>query len=191
MTTFSQPCPDPHDELTRHLPAMRAFAISLTRNVTAADDLVQDSIVNAWTNLDKFQPGTNLRAWLFTVQRNTFYSNHRKRRREVADPEGLHAARLFQNPAHDGRLAFSDFLRAFAQLSPEHREVLVLIGASDVSYEDAAAAMGVPTGTVKSRASRARARLCALLGLVEGESLLPSVNATSQAVLGRAIGHHA
>jgi RNA polymerase sigma-70 factor (ECF subfamily) len=77
---------DPRDELPEHLNALRAFAISLTRNVAAADDLVQDTIVKAWTNLDKFQPGSNLRAWLFTILRNTFYSDKRKTRREVPDP---------------------------------------------------------------------------------------------------------
>ncbi len=79
---------DPRDELPEHLPALRAFAISLTRNVAVADDLVQDTIVKAWTNFDKFTEGTNLRAWLFTILRNTFYSDKRKHRREVPDPEG-------------------------------------------------------------------------------------------------------
>lgn len=62
----------PRDELVDHLPALRAFALSLTREGASADDLVQDTIVKAWTNMDKFQPGTNLRAWLFTILRNTF-----------------------------------------------------------------------------------------------------------------------
>src|SRR5690606_8751664 len=148
---------------------LRAFALSLTRNASAADDLVQDTIVKAWSNIDRFQRGTNLRAWLFTILRNTFYSDRRKRKREVADPDGIHAASLFDKPAHDGRLAMNDFLQAFDQLSPEHREVLVLVGASGFSYEDAAAMMGVAVGTVKSRANRARARLAEMLHLAEGE----------------------
>ncbi len=65
---------DPREEMLDHLPALRAFAMSLTRNLSAADDLVQDTIVKAWSNLDKFRWGTNLRAWLFTILRNTFYS---------------------------------------------------------------------------------------------------------------------
>lgn len=161
---------DPRDELPEHLKALRAFAISLTRNVAAADDLVQDTIVKAWTNFDKFEPGTNLRAWLFRIQRNTFFSNSRKNRREVADPDGIHASRQFVKPDHDGKLAFTEFLVAFDKLSPEHREALILVGASGYSYGEAAEMMGVAVGTVKSRANRARARLCELLGLADGEN---------------------
>ena len=176
---------DPRDELPEHLNALRAFAISLTRNVAAADDLVQDTIVKAWTNLDKFQPGSNLRAWLFTILRNTFYSDKRKTRREVADPEGIYAASLCEKPSHDGRLALADFRRAFDQLSPEHREVLILVGASGFAYEEASVMMGVAVGTVKSRANRARARLAEMLGLEEGEELLSGVDGATLAVLGR------
>lgn len=176
---------DPREEIADHLGALRAFAISLTRNVSAADDLVQDTIVKAWTHIDKFQPGSNLRAWLFTILRNTFYSDRRKMRREVADPEGVHAATLCEKPSHDGRLALADFRRAFDQLSPEHREVLILVGASGFAYEEAAEMMGVAVGTVKSRANRARARLAEMLGLEEGEELLSSADAATLAVLGR------
>ena len=99
----------PRDELVNHLPALRAFALSLTREGASADDLVQDTIVKAWTNMDKFQPGTNLRAWLFTILRNTFYSARRKTKREVSDADGIHAARLATRPEHDGRLALIHF----------------------------------------------------------------------------------
>ncbi len=176
---------DPREELPDHLPALRAFAISLTQNVSAADDLVQDTIVKAWTNMDKFEAGTNLRAWLFTILRNTFFSIKRKHKREVADPEGIHAQKLYEKPAHDGRLAFNDFRVAFAKLSPEHREVLILVGASGFSYEEASETMGVAVGTVKSRANRARARLSELMGLAEGETPLSDTDGATQAVLGR------
>lgn len=176
---------DPRDELTDHLPAMRAFALSLTRNGAAADDLVQDTIVKAWSNLDKFEPGSNLRAWLFTILRNTFYSDKRKTRREVSDSDGIHAASLYEKPAHDGKLAFNDFNVAFDKLSPEHREVLILVGASGFSYEEAAETMGVAVGTVKSRANRARARLADLMGLAEGEDVLAETDGATRAVLGR------
>ncbi len=106
------------------------------------DDLVQDAIVKAWSSFDKFEPGTNMRAWLFTILRNTFYSGVRKRRRDVADPEGVHTATLFEKPAHDGKLALNDFMVAFNQLSPVHREVLILVGASGFSYEEAAEMTG-------------------------------------------------
>jgi RNA polymerase sigma-70 factor, ECF subfamily len=184
------PQPDPRDEITHYLSPMRAFAISLTRNVTAADDLVQDTIVKAWTHIDKFQAGTNMQAWLFTILRNTFYSNMRKHRREVPDPEGVHAATLFVKPDHDGRLAFTDFQRAFDQLSDEHREVLILVGASGFTCEQAADMMGVAVGTVKSRTSRARKRLGDLMGLADGEDVLSGVDAATEAVMGRS-GMHA
>ncbi|MFN3936669.1 MAG: RNA polymerase sigma factor [Gemmobacter sp.] len=174
---------DPRDALPDHLPALRAFALSLTRNGAAADDLVQDTIVKAWTNIDKFDPATNLRAWLFTILRNTFYSNRRKMKREVQDSDGLHAATLVSRPAHDGKLAFNDFRVAFDQLSAEHREVLILVGASGFSCEEAAEMMGVAVGTVKSRASRARARLAALLHLDAGEDMFSGVDGATQSVL--------
>ncbi|MCV2869104.1 RNA polymerase sigma factor [Defluviimonas sp. WL0002] len=176
---------DPRDELPEHLSAMRAFAISLTRNVAAADDLVQDTIVKAWTNIDKFEPGTNMRAWLFTILRNTFFSERRKRKREVSDPDGVHTARLYHRPAHDAHLAFSDFAAAFNQLTPEHREVLILVGALGFSYEEAASTIGVAIGTVKSRTNRARARLCELLDLKEGEDPMSGSDDAMMAVMGR------
>ena len=176
---------DPREELPMHLPAMRAFAISLTRDLTAADDLVQDTIVKAWSNFDKFTPDSNMCAWLFTILRNTFYSDRRKRRREVMDPDGTHAARLFEKPAHDGRLAMTDFLGAFDKLSPEHREVLILVGASGFSYEEAAAMTGVAVGTVKSRANRARLRLCDMLGLQAGEDLVADMDGATKAVMSK------
>lgn len=168
------PPSDPRDQLVDYLPSMRAFALSLTRNLAAADDLVQDTIVKAWSNIEKYTPDTNLQAWLFTIQRNTFYSNLRKHRREVPDPDGLHAMRLSVKPDHDGKLAFSDFRRAFDQLSTEHREVLILVGASGFTTEEAAQMMGVAAGTVKSRTNRARKRLAELMGLAVGESAVIS-----------------
>lgn len=161
---------DPREEIVEHLPSLRAFAISLTRNSATADDIVQDTIVKAWSNIDKFQAGTNMRAWLFTILRNTFYSLRRKRSREVADSDGLHAAQLSEKPAHDGRLAMRDFEKAFAELPVDQREALLLVGASGFSYEEAAEMCGCAIGTVKSRANRGRKRLAALLGLDEGET---------------------
>jgi len=162
---------DPKEELVDHLPALRAFALSLTRNSAQADDLVQDTVVKAWTNFDKYQIGTNLRAWLFTILRNTFYSGRRKAQREVADVDGVFTASLSEKPAHDGRLQMNDFLKAFAKLPDEQREALALVGASGFSYEDAAQMCGVAIGTIKSRANRARARLAELLEMAPGERL--------------------
>ena len=162
---------DTREELVEHLPAMRAFAMSLTRNPATADDLVQDTVVKAWSNFDKFQEGTNLRAWLFTILRNSFYSLYRKRSREVEDPEGVMAETISEKPAHDGRLAMADFREAFAELTDEQREVLILVGAEGFSYEEAAEMCGCAVGTIKSRTNRARNRLAELMHLDDDEEL--------------------
>ena len=145
--------------LVEMLPHLRNFARSLTRNPAQADDLVQDTVVKALANIDRFDPQTNLRPWLFTILRNTFYSELRRRWREVEDGEGHHAARLSVAPRQDGKLDFDDFKRAFAQLQDEHREVLTLIGASGCSYDEAATICGCAVGTIKSRVNRGRRRL--------------------------------
>ena len=160
---------DPRDEIVDHLPAMRAFAISLTRDSALADDMVQDTLVKAWTNIDKFAAGTNMRAWLFTILRNTYYSSRRKMKREVADVNGIHTERLAEKPAHDGRLHMKDFTAAFSELNIEQREALLLVGASGFSYEEAAEMTNVPIGTIKSRINRARAKLSKDLGLGDGQ----------------------
>lgn len=155
---------DPRDELVQHLPAMRAFALSLTRNSATADDMVQDTIVKAWTNIEKFDQGSSMRAWLFTILRNTYYSARRKSRREVADVDGIFTENLAEKPAHDGHMQMADFRKALAQLSDEQREALLLVGASGFSYEEAAQMCGVAVGTIKSRTNRARAQLAEILG---------------------------
>lgn len=162
---------DPRDDIVNHLGAMRAFALSLCRNGSEADDMVQEALVKAWKNIDKFTPGTNMQAWLFTILRNTFYSAHRKKGREVSDPEGIAAERMSVKPAHDGNLQMNEFLVAFEKLPVEQREALSLVGASGYSYDEAADMCGVATGTIKSRVNRGRARLIDLLyGADEGYS---------------------
>jgi RNA polymerase sigma-70 factor (ECF subfamily) len=162
---------DPREELVEHLPALRAFALSLTRNGATADDMVQDTVVKAWTNIEKFTVGTNMRAWLFTILRNTYYSSRRKVKREVADVDGIMTESLAEKPAHDGRLQLGDFWKAFEQLPDEQRETLILVGASGFSYEEAAATCGVAVGTIKSRANRGRKRLAELMHLREDEAV--------------------
>lgn len=159
------------EQLVEHLGAMRAFAISLTRNPSLADDMVQDALVKAWTKIDTFEHGTNMRAWLFTIVRNTYYSHHRKARREVSDADGIYSENLAQKPDHDGRLQMRDFNTAFDQLNPEQREALVLIGAEGFSYEEAAETCGVAIGTMKSRVNRARLRLAELMGVEESDAM--------------------
>lgn len=173
---------DPREELVEHLPAMRAFAISLTRNSAIADDMVQDTLVKAWTNIDKFQQGTNLRAWLFTILRNTYYSNRRKAKREVADVDGVFTENLAEKPAHDGHMQMADFRRALAQLKDEQREALLLVGASGFSYEEAAKMCGVAVGTIKSRTNRARAQLAEILGHNEEDGMEMTDDATMSVI---------
>ncbi len=170
--------PDPKDEIVLHLKPMRAFALSLTRDISRADDLVQDTVVKAWTNIEKFQPGTNMRAWLFTILRNTFYSERRKARREVSDSEGVLTEQIAEKPSHDGRLALADFRRAFEKLPDEQREALILVGAEGFSYEDAAAMCGCAVGTIKSRANRGRRKLAEILQLDENEAMEMTDQAT-------------
>lgn len=152
-------------DLIELLPSLRAFARSLAHNPTQADDLVQDTLVKALANVDRFEPGTNLRAWLFTILRNHYYSQLRKAKREVEDAEGRIAARQAVRPEQDGSVDLEDFKAAFAQLQPDHREVLTLVGASGCSYEEAAEICGCAVGTIKSRVNRARRKLTELLGL--------------------------
>ena len=173
----------PRDEIVTHLPALRGYALGLTRNPSAADDLVRDTIVKAWTHFDSFQTGTNLRSWLFTILRNTFYSELRRQKYEVADSDGVFAARLCTAPAHDQALAYREFLTAFARLGAEQREALTLVGALGFSCEEAAQTMGVAVGTVKSRVSRARRTLAVMLGLAGGETVVPMPDAAQTAVL--------
>ena len=158
------------DALLRATPSLRAFAISLTNNVDRADDLVQDTLVRALANIDRFQPGTNLNAWLFTILRNLFHSEYRKRRREVEDADGAYAANLSVLPAQGAHLDFADFQNALTKISPDQREALLLVGASGFSYEDTAAICGCAVGTVKSRVNRARVRLAELLNLSDPDA---------------------
>lgn len=152
----------PRDEIVQHLPGLRAFALSLTRSPDRADDLVQDTVEKAWKHIGSYTPGTNLRGWLCTILRNTHYSGLRKRRREVPDPDGVFVGKLSVAPAHDGVLALREFMVAFSQLSTEHRDAVSMVGVLGFSYEEAAAALSLPVGTVKSRVSRARAILAEL-----------------------------
>lgn len=156
-------------DLLAAIPGLRAFAMSLSQHADRADDLVQETLVKAWDKQASFQPGTNLKAWLFTILRNEFYSQMRKRGREVQDSDGLMTARLAVHPAQPGRLDLADFRNALEQLPEDQREAIILIGASGFSYEEAAEICGCAVGTIKSRVSRARNRLQEIL-VISGEA---------------------
>jgi RNA polymerase sigma-70 factor, ECF subfamily len=151
------------NDLVAAMPNMRAFAISLCGNRDRADDLVQEALVKAWNHLDSFQEGTNLKAWLFTILRNAYFSELRKTKREVADSEGQLAAKLSVPAEQHGHQDLVDLNHALGKLPPDQREALILIGAEGFSYEDAAEISGCAVGTVKSRVNRARAKLGELM----------------------------
>src|SRR6202012_4832823 len=170
------------DDILASVPSLRAFAISLSGNIDRADDLVQETLLRALANIDSFQPGTNMSAWLFTILRNLFRSEYRKRRREVEDPDGGYAETLRSHPEQHGRVEFEEFRAARAKLPADQREALVLVGASGFSYEEAAAICECAVGTIKSRVNRARTKLAALLYVDGAEDFGP--DETVRAVIG-------
>jgi RNA polymerase sigma-70 factor, ECF subfamily len=155
--------PSIRDAMLGAVPSLRAFAISLSGNIDRADDLVQETLLRAMANINSFEPGTNMSAWLFTILRNLFRSEYRKRRREVEDTDGSYAESLKSHPEQQGRVEFLEFRDALARLPPDQREALILVGASGFSYEEAAAICNCAVGTIKSRVNRARTRLAELL----------------------------
>jgi RNA polymerase sigma-70 factor (ECF subfamily) len=153
---------DFHNELTTIVPHLRAFARSLTQDADSADDLVQDTIVRAMDARQQFTPGTNFKAWMFTILRNLHVNGLRRKYR--TQPLDDVSASLHSVPAaQDSSLEYADLRRALAQLSHDQREVLVLVGATGFSYEEAAAICGCAVGTIKSRLSRARRELFRLM----------------------------
>lgn len=163
------------DQMLALLPNLRAFAVSLTNDPTRADDLVQDTMLRAWSGISRFKPGTNLGAWLFTILRNSFYTDHRKRKREVEDPDGLYVGRLAMGPAQEAGLEMAEFRRALARLPHRQREALLLVGAEGLTYDAAALIQGVSVGTVKSRVHRARSQLASLLDIEKWREFGPDM----------------
>jgi RNA polymerase sigma-70 factor (ECF subfamily) len=156
-------------ELLSTLPSLRAFAVSLSGRHDKADDLVQDTVMKAWAKQDSFEMGTNMKAWLFTILRNEFYSQMRKRGREVQDTDGAFTERLAVHPSQYGIMDLGDFKAALDKLPDDQREAIILIGASGFSYEEAAEICKCAVGTMKSRVSRARTKLQEVLKIT-GES---------------------
>src|SRR3954470_12050194 len=154
LTTNAGPrgvSPEVREAMLAALPSLRAFALSLTNAREIADDLVQDTLVRAWSHLHQFQPGTNMGAWLFTILRNIFYSQCRRTKHEIEDPDGSYAGRLSTAPDQNARCDVQDMLKALAKLPLEQREALILVAAEGLSYEEAAQVCEVAVGTIKSR----------------------------------------
>ena len=162
---------DFHEQLKTILPRLRIYALSLTRDRDAADDLVHDTVIKALTGRNSFQPGTNLAAWLFRIQRNEFISGLRRRRPTV--PVDTAIAESLSHPPHqDSGLVMREFMSAFGKLAAAQREALLLAVLEGLPYETIAEHTGVSVGTVKSRISRARDTLERLL--MEGEARRPA-----------------
>jgi RNA polymerase sigma-70 factor (ECF subfamily) len=147
------------EALVSAIPNLRAFAIALCRDASRADDLVQETLVKAWNNRRLYKEGTNLRAWLFTILRNTYFSEHRRLRYQATYREAVDTTKSWQHPEQEAHLDLQDFLAALGELPPDQRESLLLVGAEGFSYEEAAEISGCAVGTIKSRVNRARRRL--------------------------------
>jgi RNA polymerase sigma-70 factor, ECF subfamily len=173
--------PTIREDMLKAVPNLRAFAVSLSGNVDRADDLVQETLTRALANIESFQPGTNLSAWLFTILRNQFRSEYRKRRREVEDVDGKYSERLKAQPEQMGKIEFAEMRTALTQLPDDQREALLLVGASGFSYEEAAEICGCAIGTIKSRVNRARRRLADLMDVNGAEDF--ASDETMQGVL--------
>jgi RNA polymerase sigma-70 factor (ECF subfamily) len=180
---------DLRDDIIALLPDLRAFSGSLAGDPFLADDLVQETLVKAWSRFEGFRLGSNLRAWLFTILRNEFYTHHRRRRREVLDGGEFVIASTPSQGGQGDHMEMADLRRALACLGEEQREALILSAAAGFSYEEVAQICGCAMGTVKSRINRARKRILELLangGVAETSVVLPALNAMDDRTPGQA-----
>jgi RNA polymerase sigma-70 factor (ECF subfamily) len=153
------------------IPALRSFARGLCGWRDIADDLAQDAMARGWAARQSFTPGTNFRAWMFMILRNQYYTTIRKNARVTSwDPE-LAERILVEPAAQQHAIHVADVAKALQKLPAEQREVLMLVGANGVSYEEAAEIIGCAMGTVKSRLARGRRALAALIDGPEGDAL--------------------
>jgi len=168
------------DDMVALVPQLHSFARALCRDGVRADDLVQEALTRAFSNIERFRPGTNLKAWLFTIVRNEHYSQLRRRKFEAHGVDTDTLPEPSVPPDHDGELELRDLNRALATLSPGQRTALILVSASGFSYEEAAKICGCAVGTIKSRVARARD---ALMEMLEGRMpMVPRDDAEDDAV---------
>lgn len=152
------------EDVVELIPALRAFARSLCRDVDHADDLVQETLVRGIANLDKFEAGTRLKSWLFTIMRNIFYTKIKIARREVPGALGCVSEQPWTSETQEWTIRSREVARAIDSLPKEQRQVIVSVCITGISYQEAAETSGCEVGTIKSRISRARAKLAAELG---------------------------
>jgi RNA polymerase sigma-70 factor, ECF subfamily len=175
--------PQFREQIIAAIPGLRAFGMSLTARSDRADDLVQETLMKAWKHHESFAEGTNMKAWLYTILRNEFYTQLRKRKREVEDADGFYSGKVAVQAEQDGKLDMADLRVALSQLPEDQREAIILVGASGFSYEEAADICSVAVGTIKSRVNRARCRLSELLQLNAGENSQTAKNSVALAAV--------
>lgn len=158
--------------VTALIPALRGYARSLTRDSANADDLVQETLLRALANIHQFKLGTNLKAWMFTILRNTHISLAKRRGREASMMSPVEAEDIGRGGEQDWSSAKNEVQAALLKLPPTQREVLVLIGGLGLSYEECAEICGCEMGTIKSRLNRARARLATLLDIETADDVV-------------------
>ena len=162
-------------DIVQHIPRLRRYARALTGDRTCADDLVQDTLERAMVKFRLWQSGSDLRAWLFTIMHNIFLNQLRARRADASDSLDEEIDSVAARPTQTDMLELRDVQAALLLLPDEQREILLLIGLEQMSYSDAAEALGVPAGTVMSRLSRARTRLKNILDREGGQHALKVV----------------
>jgi RNA polymerase sigma-70 factor (ECF subfamily) len=177
---------DIYRRIEEEIPRLRRYARALTRDVTAADDLVQDCLARALSKVHLWQEGTDLRAWLFTILHNQ-YVNHVRRAVREGTAVGLSESEpsLTSQPNQNKRLELRDLERAIAKLPEEQRAVLLLVGLEGMRYEEVAVVLDVPVGTIRSRLSRGREMLRQLMGMVEEEGVTAFVKRSEAPVTRR------
>jgi RNA polymerase sigma-70 factor (ECF subfamily) len=151
------------DDMVALMPQMHNFARSLCRDAVRAADLVQEALLRALSNVERFQPGTNLKAWLFTILRNEHYSQLRRQKFEAVGVDTSTLPEPAVLPDHDGEIELRELNTALSTLPTGQRTALLLVSASGLSYEEAATICGCAVGTIKSRVARAREMLVELL----------------------------
>lgn len=150
--------------LLREMPLLRRWSYVLCRNQSLAEDMTQETLTKAWANRSSFARGTNMRAWLYRILRNTYFNHLRQRKREVPDPDGALTAELKSPAAQPGKIELQEVTAAMQELSPAQRQAMILIGAQGLSYKQVARLQRVNIGTVKSRLARARQSVARMMG---------------------------
>ena len=184
---------DTYREIEAEIPRLRRYARALTRDIVMADDLVQDCLTRALGKLHLWQEGTDLRAWLFTILHNQYVNHVRRSVREGAAVGLSDSEPLLTRAPHQGqRLELRDLERAIAKLPQEQKSVILLVGLEGMRYEEVAAVLGVPVGTIRSRLSRGREALRRLMGIVpdESEGLAPAAAALPACRRGNGMPNH-